>query len=150
LICEFFSFYYWSRISISLTAQLVMSLVPQSFFFKGIFFIYISNVIPLPGFPLDSPLPSPCLPTYPLPLPGPGILLDWGIKPSQDQGPLLLLMTDKVILCYTCSWSHGFLHVYSLVGGLVPGSSGVGGTGWFILLFLLWGCKPLQLLVSFL
>jgi hypothetical protein len=28
--------------------------------------------------------------------------------------------------------------------GLVPGS--YGGTGWFILLFLLWGCKPLQLL----
>jgi hypothetical protein len=39
-------------------------------------------------------------------------------------------------------------HVYSLVAGLVPGSCG--GTGWFILLFLLWGCKPLQLLQSFL
>jgi hypothetical protein len=38
--------------------------------------------------------------------------------------------------------------VYSLVGGLVHGSSG--GTGWFISLFLLWGCKPLQLLGSFL
>jgi hypothetical protein len=39
-------------------------------------------------------------------------------------------------------------HVFSLIGGLVPGSSG--GTGWFILLFLLWGCKPLQLLGYFL
>ena len=29
-----------------------------------------------------------------------------------------------------------FHHVYSLVGGLVPGSSG--GTGWLILLFFLW------------
>ena len=38
--------------------------------------------------------------------------------------------------------------MYYLVGGLVPGSSGV--TGWFILLFLLWSCQLLQLLVSFL
>jgi hypothetical protein len=29
-------------------------------------------------------------------------------------------MNDKAILCYICGWSHG----YSLVGGLVPGSSG--------------------------
>jgi hypothetical protein len=34
------------------------------------------------------------------------------------------LMPDKAILCYICSWSHGSLHVYSLVGDLVPGSSG--------------------------
>jgi hypothetical protein len=33
-----------------------------------------------------------------------------------------------------------------LVDGLVSGSSG--GTGWLILLFLLWGCKTLQLLGS--
>jgi hypothetical protein len=33
--------------------------------------------------------------------------------------------------------------VYSLVGGLVTGHSG--GSGWFILLFLLWGYKTLQL-----
>jgi len=33
-------------------------------------------------------------------------------------------MPDKAILCYICSWSHGLLHVHSLVGGLVPGSSG--------------------------
>jgi hypothetical protein len=37
--------------------------------------------------------------------------------------------------------------VYSLIGGLVPGSSE--GTGWLTLLILLWGCKPLQLLGSF-
>jgi hypothetical protein len=58
------------------------------------------------------------------------------------------LMSHKAILCYICCWSLESLHVYSLVGGLVPGSSG--DTGWFILLFLLWGCKPLQLLGSFL
>jgi hypothetical protein len=46
------------------------------------------------------------------------------VKPSQDQGPLLPLMSNKTILCYICGWSHGSLHVYSLVGGLVPGSSG--------------------------
>jgi hypothetical protein len=28
-----------------------------------------------------------------------------------------------------CVWSHGSLHVYSLVGGLVPGSSGGRGSG---------------------
>ena len=57
-------------------------------------------------------------------------------------------MTNKAILCYMCGWSHGSLHVYSLVGGLVRGNSG--GASWFILLFLLWGCKPLQLLGSLL
>jgi hypothetical protein len=39
-------------------------------------------------------------------------------------------------------------HMFSLVGDLVPERSW--GTGWFILLFLLWGCKPLQLLGYFL
>ena len=57
-------------------------------------------------------------------------------------------MSHKSILCYICGWSHESHHVYYLVGGLVPGSSGV--TGWFILLFLLWSCQLLQLLVSFL
>jgi hypothetical protein len=47
---------------------------------------------------------------------------------------------NKAILCYICGWSHGSLHVYSLVGGLVPGSSG--GSGWFILLFFLWVANP--------
>jgi hypothetical protein len=39
------------------------------------------------------------------------------------------LMPDKVILCYICSWTH----VYSLVYGLVSGSSvGVGSlVGWY-------------------
>lgn len=64
-----------------------------------------------------------------------GITLYWGIKPSQDQGPLLPLMPDKAILCYICRWSHGSLHVYLLVGSLVPGSSGL-----LILLFFLWHC----------
>jgi hypothetical protein len=32
-------------------------------------------------------------------------------------------MPDKAILCYICSWSYGPSHVYTLVSGLVPGSS---------------------------
>ena len=66
-------------------------------------------------------LPHP--PTYLLLPHHPGILLHWGIKPSQDQEFLLPLMPDKEIFCYTCSWSQGSLQVYSLVGCLVPGSS---------------------------
>jgi hypothetical protein len=41
-------------------------------------------------------------------------------------------MSHKAILCYICSWSHGSLQVYSLVGGLVPGNSGVGGEVWLV------------------
>jgi hypothetical protein len=51
------------------------------------------------------------------------------------------------ILCYMCNKSHGTTHIYSLIGGLVPGSSK--GSGELILLFLLWGCNLLQLLQSF-
>jgi hypothetical protein len=68
---------------------------------------------------------SHCSPTHLLLLPCPGIPLQWGIEPSLDQGPLLLLMFNRAILCYICSWSHGSLHVYSFVGGLVPESSGL-------------------------
>jgi len=52
----------------------------------------------------------------------------------------LLLMSDKATFCYICIWSPGSLHVYSLVGGLVLGSSE--RSDWFILFFL-WGCNPL-------
>ena len=76
-------------------------------------------------------------------LPGPGNLLHWGkggLEPSEDQGSLLPLVTYIDILCNICIWSHGSHQVYSLVGGLIPGSSGV--TGWFILLFLLGAANP--------
>jgi hypothetical protein len=65
--------------------------VKQLFFLLDISFIYISNVITFPGFPSENPLSpssSPCAPTHPLLLPGPGIPLHWGTEPSQDQGPL--------------------------------------------------------------
>jgi hypothetical protein len=90
-------------------------------------------IIPIPSHP---PSPHPpllwgcshthsLLPTYP------GIPLHCNINPSQDQGPLLPLLSDKSILWYIYDWSHGSLHVYSLAGGLAPGSSCVcvGGGG---------------------
>ena len=99
-----------------------------------ILFTYISKVIPFPSFPsanlLSHPL-SPYIyegappPNCPLPSYHPSIFLCWGIKPSQDQGTPLPMMPDKVILCYISSWSHGSLHVYSFIGTLVFGSSGV-------------------------
>ena len=115
------------------------------FFFKIGYFIYISNIIPFPNFPPRNSLshpPSSCfyesVPPHPPVPPHPCIPLHWGIEPSLHQGPLLPWMPNKTILCYIYSWSHGSLHVYSLVDGLNPGSS-----GWLILLFFLRGCKPL-------
>ena len=102
-------------------------------FFLDIFFIYISNVFPFPvllfGNPSSHP-PSLCLyegaplPTHPSSRPG--IPLYWGIEHIQAQGPLLPLMSNKAIFCHICDQCHGSLHVYSLVGGPVPGSSGGG------------------------
>jgi hypothetical protein len=124
------------------------SLLNTTIFLLAIFFIYISNVIPFPGLlsprnPLSHPS-SPCLykgvplPIHPLqPHPNPISPYTWGIKTSQDQGPLLPLMPNKANLCYKCGWSHGSLHVYSLLGGLVPGSYGGGASGWLIFLFFL-------------
>jgi hypothetical protein len=89
---------------------------------------------PFPISPLKTPVPSlsplplgGCSPlTHPLIPHRSSTLLCWGIEPPQDQGPPLPLMSDKAVLCYICGWSHGPIHVYSLVGGLVPGSSGEG------------------------
>ena len=55
------------------------------------------------------------------------ILLCWVIEPSQDHEPPLPLIADKVILWYIWSRSHESLHMSSLFGGLVPGSSGDSG-----------------------
>jgi hypothetical protein len=45
---------------------------------------------------------------------------------------ILPLMSNKAILCHLCGQSHGSLHVYSLVGGPVPRSSG--RSSWLTLL----------------
>jgi hypothetical protein len=112
-------------------------------------------LLPFLVFPPKAPIPpSPlCLykgvsPTNPLLPHCPRIPLLWGIKPPQDQGPPLPLMSDKTILYYICSWSHVSLHVYSLVGGLVPGN--IRGSGWLILLVFLQGCNSIHLLQFFL
>jgi hypothetical protein len=96
------------------------------FFFSFLFiryFLYLHlKCYPFPGFPSKNPLSL--LTNPPTPASCLGIPLHWGIEPSQDQGPLLPLMLNKAILCYICSWNHGSFHVFSLVSGLVPGSSG--------------------------
>jgi len=95
-------------------------------FYLFTFQMFFSPVSP-PKIPHLIPPPLCLLRVLPHPLSPhhPSIPLWWSIKPTQDQGPLFPLMPDKAILCNTCSWSHASLHVYSLVGGLVPGSSGV-------------------------
>ena len=118
------------------------------FFIRYFLYLHFKCYL-LSSFPLQkSPIPSslPLLTNSPTPA-----SLSWHFHTLGHEaftGPLLPLMSIKAILCYICGWSHGSLQVYCLVGGLVPGRSG--GTGWFILLFLLWGCKGLQLLGSFL
>jgi hypothetical protein len=138
------------------------------FFLLIIPFVYISNDNPLPGHPLHQ-LPIPWYPTSQLPLHQPphptcilpyhlclyecapvpthpvqayhsSIPLCWGIKPTQDQGPSLPLLSGKAILCF------GSLQVHSLLGGLV-----FGRTGWSAhpMLFFQWGCNPPPLLQSF-
>ena len=80
------------------TASLFYSVVSQNVFIVvcvyvcvlDILFIYISNVIPFPGFPSGNPL-SPLSHCFyedvitPTPASHPGIPLHWGIEPSQDQ-----------------------------------------------------------------
>ena len=146
--------YWFLRFLATGTANLeIQKRADTTLFLLDIFFIYISNAIPFSGFlPQSPPPPSafmrvfPHLPTHSR-LSGLTFPIHWGIEPLKDQCLLVLLMPDKAILCYICGWSHGSLHVYSLNGGLVPGSSGA--SGWLILLFVLWGCKPLGVLQSF-
>jgi len=103
----------------------------EFFLFSYFWIFYVLTFQILSPSPLPiSRSPTPCFyedalaPTHPLQPQHPGILLHWGNKPLQDQGPLFLLMPGNTILCYICDWSHGSFHVYSLVDGLVPGSSG--------------------------
>jgi hypothetical protein len=84
-----------------------------SLFFIG-YFLYLHSKFYPPQLPIPSPpLPASIPSTHPLPPHCPGIPLNWAIKSSQDQGPLLPLIPDRAILCYICSWSHGHLHMYS-------------------------------------
>jgi hypothetical protein len=81
----------------------------------------ISNFLVAPPTHTLPAIPPPCLyegtpPLTHLLLPhSSSITLHRGIKPPQDQGPPLPLISDKAILCYLCIWSNGFLPEYSLV-----------------------------------
>lgn len=106
-------------------------------FLLDILYIHISN-FPFPVSPLQIPHPPASMRVISLPNPlpphCPDIPLHWGIELSQDLG-LLLLLLDNGILCCVCGWSYGYLHVYTLVGNLIPVSSW--GSGWLIFLFFL-------------
>jgi hypothetical protein len=136
---------------LSLPTSLPLPLLSFLFFY-WIFYLFTFQMLsPFPVPPLETPIPSSLSLllwgwslTHPLLPPYPGIPPHWGIEPSQDQGPLLLLMSNKAILCYICRWSHRFLHVYSFVGDLALRAL----VGWFVVLPM--DCKPLQLLHSFL
>ena len=69
-----------------------------------------------------------------------------GIKPPLDQGPPLLLLSAKAILCYIYILSHGSFQVHSLVGGLDSGRTGWSGQP---MLFFQWGCNSPPLPQSF-
>jgi hypothetical protein len=129
-----FSFNYWLAIPNDWFGKQRSHPFLLSLSLSDILFIYISNAIPfLSSLPPSPPIPPP-FPASMRVLPYPPIhshltALEFlytgtSIEPSQDQGPLLPLMTNKAILCYICDWSHGSLHVYSLVGCLVSGHSG--------------------------
>jgi len=83
---------------------------------------------PLSWFPLSRPLLlllGGCSPSHPpTPTSTPWHSPTLGNRAFTGSRAFLLLTSDKATLCYICSWSHGSLHVYSLFGGLVPGSSG--------------------------
>lgn len=96
-------------------------------------FTYISNYIPLHSYlstsptfhnlPLLLPFASMKVPTTPtdlLLLHPSSISLHWSLKLPQDLEPPFPLISDKGILCYIYIWSP----VHSLVGGLIPGSTG--------------------------
>jgi hypothetical protein len=87
----------------------------KSFFFSLIIPFFTAHMIsPFLVTPPQHPIPSalfPLLfasnegtppPTHLLPPHRSSILLPWGIKPLQDQGPPLPLMSDNAILCYIC------------------------------------------------
>jgi hypothetical protein len=115
------------------------------FFLFDVLFIYISNVTPFPSFPSGnslSHLPSPS-PIHPSTLSSP----PW-YSPTLGHRAFTGPRVSPPIYVQQ---GHPLLHMWPepwvppcvlFVGGSVPGSSGE--SGWLILLFLLWGCKPLQ------
>ena len=116
-------------------------------FLLVILFIYISMLSPFPVSHLQTPYPIPLSPdsmrvlpaSDPVPPHHPGIPLHWSIEPSQNQGPLLPLMSNKAII-----WTYpaGAMGPF-ICWWFSPSELWWGGSCWLILLFFLWGCKPL-------
>jgi hypothetical protein len=97
------------------------------------YFLYLHfNCYSLSHFPLCKPPSVPPPPAFKRVLPQLPTPSSWH-SPTLGHwaftGPraFLTLMSNKATLSsYACSWNHGSLYVYSLVGGLVTGSSGRG------------------------
>jgi hypothetical protein len=123
----------------------------STLFLLDFFFIYISNVFLFPGLPFENPLsypfPHACikvLPHTPTVLSLPTLAFPYtGVSSALRPKDLSLpLMSNKIILCDICCWSHGSLHVYSSVSSPVPASSE--GSGLLTMLLPPWGYKPPQ------
>jgi hypothetical protein len=123
------------------------------FLLLDIFFIYISNVIPFPCSPSGNTLSHPTSPCFckgtppsihPLlpPPPSHGIPYTGASSFQRTKGLSSHWCPTKPSSATYAAGPMG-PSMYSLVGNLIPGSSGV--SGWLILLFFLWGHKPLQL-----
>jgi hypothetical protein len=102
-------------IALTLIVFFIRYFIDLHFKYYSLSWFPLQNLLP----PVLSPPPFPCSPTHPFLLTTPGIPIFWDIEHSQ-----LPLMTEETILCYICSWSRESHQVNSLVGGLVPGSSG--------------------------
>jgi hypothetical protein len=100
-------------------------------FFNWLFYLFAFQMVspflvspPQAPYPLLPPPASirvlPRSPPNPASAPEHSPILDH----QASTGPRGSPPSDKAILCYISSWSHGFPPVYSLVGGLVPGSFG--------------------------
>jgi hypothetical protein len=126
-----------------------------SFFSSFVFFIGYSLYLhfkfpnhPQPLFHSFPPptsmrvLPHPLQPTPSISFP---ILGHWTFPGPRASSPTDAWQSHPLLLC---SWSHGSLHVYCLVGGPVPGSSR--GSGLLTVLLPPWVYKPPQSLLSLL
>ena len=90
---------------------------------------YPLSKTPLQKSPTQYPPPASMKysPTHPLTSSCPDIPLHWGVENPQAQVLLLSLMSNKAFLCHICGWSPGSLHVFSLAGVPISGSSGASG-----------------------
>jgi hypothetical protein len=103
--------------------------------------------------PLETLYPPPPDSMRVLPHPPTPIFTPWHsptLGHRTPTGPRVFpsLMSNEAILCHIGGQSHGSLHVYFLVGG--PGPRSSGRSGCLTLLLPPWSCKPPQLLQSLL